>query len=63
MADLERFPVKHAAVPETDLLFLFLGTLLDFHTILLPKNSRTSKISRTQKGLTIRIHEKKESNV
>lgn len=43
--------------------FLFLGTLLDFHTILLPKNSRTSKISRTQKGLTIRIHEKKESNV
>lgn len=36
--------------------------MLDFHTILLPKNSRTTKISRRKKGLNIRIHEKEESN-
>lgn len=36
--------------------------MLDFHTILLPKNSRTSKISRRKKGLNIRIHAEEESN-
>ena len=36
--------------------------MLDFHTILFPKNSRTSKISRRRKGLNIRIREKAESN-
>lgn len=57
------FSVKYAASPETDLLFLFLDTMLDFHTILFPKNSRTSKISRRKKKvLNIRLHEKEESN-
>lgn len=36
--------------------------MLDFHTILFPKNSRTSKISRRKKGLSIRIYEREESN-
>lgn len=36
--------------------------MLDFHTVLFPKNSRTTKISRRKKGLNIRIHEKEESN-
>lgn len=36
--------------------------MLDFHTILLPKNRRTSKISRRQKGWNIRIPETEESH-
>lgn len=36
--------------------------MLDFHTILFPKNSRTSKISRREKGLNIRIREEGESH-
>lgn len=36
--------------------------MLDFHTVLFPKNSRASKISRRKKGLDVRIRKKEESN-